>query len=226
MNEEILLRKPYVTVKKRGEQSGTYGGNQNLFAAQKEDEEKEIKQQSGCGLIALLDLCMYLFGTTDTYEEQYLEAFNTLYKYYGGIRHRGGISGIGMAKCFNKIMKKHEMSLKARWNLSGNTMQKRVLEMLKNDIPVVLCIPRMILRRNKNDRLNLYAAGEKRGDVVCSTNAHYVTVTAIVSDEKEDYYQVASWGEAYFISIKEYDRYMKHHFLGTILGNVLYVQKK
>ncbi len=226
MTEKFLLRKEYVKVQRSGVQESTYGGDQNLFVSQVGDSDKRIKQESGCGLIALLDICLYIFGDTDTHEEQYIRCFNKLYEFYGGIRHNSGISGISMAKCFNRIMKKKEMALKASWGLSGKKMHARVEEMLAKDIPVVLCIPRMVLKRDKKDKLNLYCAGDKIGKVACSTNAHYVTITAIVSASGEDYYRVSSWGNQYFICVKEYDSYMKNHFLGTILGNVLYIQEK
>lgn len=226
MKEQISLRRDYIKVQRRQGQEVAYGGDQNFFATREEDSEKGIKQQSGCGLIALLDLCLYLAAHTNIHEEQYVGYFDRLYDFYGGIRHNTGISGIGMAKCFNKIMKRNKMHLRAKWGLKGNKMHARIIEMLSNDIPVVLCIPQMVLKKDKANLLNLYEADDMECKVACRTNAHYVMVTAIVSLDNEEYYKISSWGKKYFISVKEYDSYMKHHFLGTILGNVLYVQKR
>lgn len=120
--------------------------------------------------------------------------------------------------------------LRARWGFSGRKIFSRIEEMLQRDIPVILCIPMMILKKDRNDKLSLYNRKfddvKKRYEyqVAEQTNAHYVTVTGILWEEEKRYLSVSSWGREYYIDFKEYDTYINTHFLGKILGNILYVR--
>ena len=51
-------------------------------------------------------------------------------------------------------------------------------------------------------------------------------ITGILEEEKGSYYEISSWGKKYYINCKEYDRLIKTHFLGTILGNILYIRQR
>ena len=59
-----------------------------------------------------------------------------------------------------------------------------------------------------------------------SVTAHYVVVTEWITDPADEtgYFRISSWGKEYYVNWKEYEAFMYGHFLGTLLGNILYIR--
>lgn len=59
-----------------------------------------------------------------------------------------------------------------------------------------------------------------------SVTAHYVVVTEWITDPADEtgYFRISSWGKEYYVNWKEYEALMYGHFLGTLLGNILYIR--
>ena len=219
MSNQIKLQKAYIKVQREKTGEVTYGGDQGFFR-----EEKPLcKYQSGCGVVAFLDLLLYLTDTDrEVSEKVYKDYFNQIYSLIGGIPFMSGISGLKLQFKFNWIARQRHWKVRAKWGLSGKKLFSRVKEMLQKDIPVILCIPHMIRKKDKKDKLAFYK--KETFEKVQETSSHYVMITGIVQKEKEIYFSISSWGKEYYINWKEYDTYMNTHFLGKILGNILYIR--
>lgn len=246
VNRKIGLKKEYVKVcRKKGEEV-TFGGDQNLFAFSGASKEDERKVKCGCGIIAFADLLLYLGGAESAFrvkeslsyvnrklsEDDYRNYYNTIYTYMGGISGKVGISGLKIWRCFNRMARREGWRLRAKWAFSGKKLNGRIEEMLQNDIPVICCIPMMLLKKDKKDRLPLYlqvtadeqeTAERSLWRVGASTCAHYVMITGIIQEQEEEFYEISTWGKKMYMSRNEYDAFIHNHFMGTILGNILYV---
>lgn len=246
MVKRIGLQKEYIKVRRK-EGGITFGGDQNFYACENPSVIEEKKKACGCGIIALADLVLYLAGRDSRYmteknrnyvnrelsEAAYREYFDFVYDFVGGIFARVGISGIRLFRRFNRMSKQNGWKLRAGWGLSRKKLLPRIEEMLSADIPVIMCIPFMILKKDKEDKLPLYVksydeeSGRERYKVISYASAHYVMVTEMVTETNgEVYLKVSSWGKEYYINFSEYDTYINSHFLGKILGNILYIRQK
>mgnify|MGYP001073276322 CR=1 FL=1 len=94
-------------------------------------------------------------------------------------------------------------------------------ELLDRDVPVILSIGRNFPRVWRNVETAFYTPGRESGPPACSTNAHFVTVTAM----DEDYLTVSSWGHPYRLSREEFDAY-RREASASLLCTILDVRKK
>ncbi len=241
--KRIGLLKKYIGIQRENGKIA-FGGDQNFFYAPQASKVDLQKKSFGCGIVAFADLLLYLGNSDDKFlitenvnyvrrelsEKAYKEYFNRIYDFIGGITKNYGISGLKIRRRFNRIARKNGWKLRAKWGCSGKKLFGRIEEMLQNNIPVILCIPMMIFKKDKEDKLALYTrvyddvCGRYQYEVAERTNAHYVTVTEIIWEEEKRYLAVSSWGKEYYIDFEEYDTYINTHFLGKILGNILYVR--
>jgi len=73
----------------------------------------------------------------------------------------------------------------------------------------------------RNVETAFYTPGRESGPPACSTNAHFVTVTAM----DEDYLTVSSWGHPYRLSREEFDAY-RREASASLLCTILDVREK
>ena len=88
-------------------------------------------------------------------------------------------------------------------------------------MPVILSIGRNFPRVWRNVETAFYTPGRESGPPACSTNAHFVTVTAM----DEDYLTVSSWGHPYRLSREEFDAY-RREASASLLCTILDVREK
>ena len=114
-----------------------------------------------------------------------------------------------------------------------NTIDRRIKEMISNDIPAIISIGPGI-----GDPLILYKKEKVEPGMSASyvrsatTEGHYLTVTAIIEDkvkqEKGEFdsvmYEVSSWGNKYYISQEDLRDYV--HLSSSITTNVVYIKEK
>lgn len=239
--EKILgLSKEYIKVTRSESGLPSFGGDQNFFGAEEALPEDKRKQMCGCGIVAFADLLLYMGMADRRYsvsenssyvnrkllEEEYKKYYNIIYDFMGGIRGKVGISGIKIQRSFNRLARREKWPLRAKWGLNGRKMNSRIEEMLRQDIPVICCIPMMLLKKDQNDYLQLYRWQNEKLEKATCTRAHYVMLTGINVIEGTPFYEVSSWGKKFYISRREYDVFLRKHFLGIWLGNVLYIYKR
>lgn len=239
MEKGLKLSREYIQVKRQKNGELTFGGDQGFFAGAQRGSADEKKEKFGCGIIALSDLFLYLANKNSRFvieqnmsyvnhallQEEYQKYYNSIYKFLGGIPLKGGVSGIKLQCGFNRMARRKKWPVRARWCFSGKKLYRRIEEMLEKDIPVILCIPMLLRKKDKERKLPFYIREENGFKQVLKMSAHYVTVTEIII-EKEDavFLEISSWGKKYYIKWEEYDYLIHTVFLGTILGNILYIR--
>ncbi len=250
MMEKISgLTGQYVQVKREKSDIITYGGDQGFFAGAAVGSADERKQRLGCGIVALGDLFLYLADRHPCHQEgksawgeggdlpgrimgyvnrvlsqeEYMAYYNLIYDLVGGIspKARAGLSGIRLQRKFNRMARLAGWGLRAKWGISGKKIYGRIVEMLGQDIPAILCVPVML--RKKGQGLTFYKKEKGGLSRACMVSAHYVMVTGIYREREGVFLEISSWGKKYYVDWNEYDDMIHKHFLGTILGNVLFV---
>ncbi|MDE5908128.1 MAG: hypothetical protein K2H52_05225 [Lachnospiraceae bacterium] len=234
------LKGEYIRVKRHNGGIITYGGDQGFFSDASADPAEARKRRMGCGIVAFGDLLLYLAGQNSQYrfkgsehyvnrvlsEEAYKDYFNDRYVFLGGLPAKAGkgLSGFRLQGRFNRMAKSEGWKLYAKWGLSSRKLYGRMIEMLEKDIPVILCIPLMIFKKDKEHGITFYKKEEKGYSKACTVSAHYVVVTELLEEQDEIYMGISSWGMKYYVNWREYDQFIHTHFMGTILGNLLYIK--
>ena len=206
---------------------------------QKALKEDEKKQKMGCGIVALSDIFLYLSGKYNqgvqigdrSYvnhglkQKEYCEFYDKIYAFAGGVSLKNGVSGIKLWRKFNRMARRQGWKERARWGFSRKKIFQRMEEMLLKDIPVILCMPMALFKKEKDKGVRFYQKNQK-GEYVPYTrvNGHYVVVTELLYEEDEIYLVISSWGKQYFIKWKEYDEEIRSRLFGAILGNLLYIK--
>ena len=234
------LTRQYIQVKRKGKDSITFGGDQGFFKGAPETAEDEKKRSIGCGIVAFSDLLLYLAGKDPGYqiqdnrsyvnrilsEEEYKSYFNSQYAFFGGFskRRNKGLSGFGLKRGFNRRARSEKWKLRAIWGWSSAKLFDRIKEMLEKDIPVILCVPMMIFKKDRGKGITFYKKEGHLFHKVCIVSEHYVVITEILREKESTFIGISSWGEKYYIDWNEYEELIHTHFLGTILGNILYIR--
>lgn len=234
------LKGEYIRVKRYKSETITYGGDQGFFSDTSEEPSDARKRRMGCGIVAFGDLLLYLAGRNSQYrfresecyvnrvlsEEEYKDYFNDRYVFLGGLpaKTNKGLSGFRLQGRFNRMARSEGWKLHAWWGLSGRKLYGRMTKMLERDIPVILCIPLMIFKKDKDHGITFYKKEKNGYRKACTVSAHYVVVTDLSGEQDDIYMGISSWGVKYYVKWKEYERFIHTHFLGTILGNLLYIK--
>ncbi|MGN0366939.1 MAG: hypothetical protein ACI4E5_13530 [Suilimivivens sp.] len=240
MPELVGLRKPYIQVRRTDSDCITYGGDQGFFGGAPVGSEDERKKNMGCGIIALADLFLYLANKSEEYrteknrnyvnriltQEEYKKYYNVIYQFLGGIKvgAKGGLSCIRLQRSFNRMAHRNHWELRAKWGLRSKGLYDRIEEMLGKDIPVILCIPMMLRKKDKPHGIVFYRKKNGEYSKACIVSAHYVVITGVIVEGESKYLRISSWGEEYYVNWNEYDILIHTHFLGIILGNILYIR--
>ncbi len=140
------------------------------------------------------------------------------------VRNRLGITGFGLAFRMNRIFRREKLPYRAKWSIGKKRLEKRLREMLEEDIPVLFSIGPCFFHRKEN--LVLYRDCPGGGyDRATSVKDHYVTVTAGTIWEDKTYLQISSWGKKYYICWEEYLDFVRRadNFL---FSNILYIRRR
>ena len=206
-----------------------YGGDQSR-------SESKIMRRCGCGVIAGLDLLIYLGRyhgcviapihklvhsnpiPSDEYDRCALE----LSRRYLPLIPGHGINGLMLALGINRVFSRFRLPYRAHWGVYGENFWNEIDRMLRDDIPVILSIGPNFPLFWQHNTLPFYA---KKADgvyyPVTKANAHYVSVTGL----DEQWIRISSWGREYYLSRAEYSQYIKAHSL-HLVSNILSIRNK
>ena len=221
----LQIRHNYISVSSG--QRLSFGGSQML-------SRSKTMREVGCGVIAALDLLLYLCrfhgcdcpffaeaaedGVID--EKEYDELAQKLSRRFFPMIPKLGINGLMLAGGLNLFFLRYKLPYRASWGIGGGKLFRQIEEMLARDIPVILSVgPNFPLFWQKNELTFYAAAPDGSLRAACSIKAHYVTVTGI--DEK--YLKISSWGREYFIDREEYMSYIRRHS-GSIVSNIVKIR--
>ena len=145
--------------------------------------------------------------------------------------NRFGMTIYRIMLLYPRLLHRAGLLLRCRWGISRRKLPGRIEEMIKNDIPVILNVPKlMVPLRNRKDKLPFYIlqsseSGKQMLSHGASTAAHFVVVTGVFRDGDKKYYQISSWGRKYYIDSDEFLAFTKKTLFGGFLGNILYIRK-
>lgn len=222
-NANIIMIKelscPYVEVQLDG--GVTYGGSQTFY------EKDDKRYEKGCGMISMLDILSYLEGNTKVVSKKdYCEKFDEFASKLHWNPGKNGTNVFFLWKKLVKEIKKRGFSMKVRWGLSIRKIVPRVYEMLDRNIPVMLCVPHMIRKKERDHMLSFYKKKDMGMVEAARTNAHFVTITGVIEEQDAKYFRISSWGRCYYINIEEYLLFVRSHLFGFFLGNIMYIKPK
>ncbi|MCI8852909.1 MAG: hypothetical protein HFI32_05315 [Lachnospiraceae bacterium] len=201
------LRHAYVSVE------GSYGGSQSW-------SDRRIMSQSGCGVVAAGDVLLYLglhhrgCRTERTHGLFYSDGriSRARYKQYmkGLLWYFPVLPYLGMpfwvlTTGLNRYFRKNGIHLRARWGVLPWNLKKRMGEMFRQDLPVILSIGPNFPPFFRKEKLKLYEKNENGGYVQgTQTRAHFVVATGF----EGGMLRISSWGKCYYIDWKEYVEYL------------------
>lgn len=217
MKKLVGLNDNYISV------DGSFGGSQTFFRGVPGFWNK-YRDKGGCGIVALTDIVNYLSSTnTFSSKDEYMKEFKKNSLRIAWIPTKYGLSFIQQTIGLKILLSKSHQDYKCFWCLSKKKLLPRISRMLSKNIPVPICIPNTLFKRNNIDTLPFY--NEDR-IIISRVKGHFVVATGIFEDEKshEVYLQISSWGQKYYISYNEYMKYLKTHFWG-IVGGMLFIYK-
>ncbi|MDO4960930.1 MAG: hypothetical protein Q4E57_03625 [Eubacteriales bacterium] len=225
-NEEKLNRPAVLTHRYPGVSCGdviSFGGSQNWF--------KGNLRSCGCGVVAAADTLRYLLGgAKPASQEQYDAYIKKLSRSFPVIPHYG-MPGIAMALSLNLNMIRKKMNYRAAWAELPWKIEETSRKMLENDIPVPFLVgPDFHMPFSKREMgIKLYEQKESAGDGGRSGTVSYVWTKNIkdhfmvMTGLDGDWAEVSSWGERYYIDLKEYETYAKRNGFG-LFSNIVRIR--
>lgn len=224
----LALQYPYVSILSNGVLS--YGGNQ-------QSADSSMIGKCGCGIIAATDTLLYLSryhlrepapafrGLEERFPlpaRQYYDCIAAMRRDYFPLIPHVGINGLMLMTGMEKFFRENAMPYRARWSVRRSDMWKKMEQMLREDIPVIMSVGPNFPVFWGNRRACLYRPQEN-GELKPSARikAHYFTVTGM--DDK--WLTVSSWGKRYYLNRAEFERYVKEHS-APLVSNILYITKK
>ena len=206
------LKHPFLEIESR---YGTaYGGNQAWFP-------HKFLRKSGCGVISAANVLLYKKGKCQVTEAEYIDFAKNLWKYYFPVIPGFGMNGLTLVIGMNRYFLRKQLPYRACWKFSGKKLLGRIDRMLAQDIPVILSVGPNFPQFWGKETLNLYRKTKDRSYVLSTkTNAHFVTVTG----REGRWLQISSWGKEFYISIKEYQEYVKK-YSNSLVSNILYISE-
>ena len=202
------LRHPYVSVE------SSYGGSQSWLA-------NRVMSQSGCGVVAAGDVLLYLgmhrrgcrtegihglfYSDGRISRARYEQYLKELGRRYFPVLPYLGMPFWVLTMGLNRYFRRNGIRLGARWGVLPWNLEKRMEEMFRQDLPVILSIGPNFPPFFRKQKLRLYEK-EENGSYrhVTQTRAHYVVATGFEKGKL----RISSWGKCYYIDWEEYKEYL------------------
>ena len=199
------LGRDYLSIEYHGKRS--CGGSQNWFSGQ--------LKHCGCAVIGASDLLWYLTRGSSMKEPQYERYVRRIGWSFPLIPFRG-IPGVVMAVLLNLYMIRKRLPYRASWGAGRGGIRRRIKAMIREDIPVPLCIGPALhqaLKAPPYRGLKLYKKDPSKDGYTWNKTIrnHFVVITA--ADGK--WARVSSWGEEYYIDLEELERLSRWDAFGA-----------
>ncbi len=203
------LSRPYISVRRNGAPS--YGGSQNWFGG--------MIRICGCAVIGAADLLWYLKGTKDPTPEEYDSHVLKTRKSFFLIPFRG-LPGIVTPPLLGLSLQKNGLPYTARWGAGRAGIRRAAAAMIRNDIPVPVCIGPCLHQLGaaplyRGLRLYEKRAGQDKDKPsyvwVKTIRNHFVVMTGI----RGRWARVSSWGQEYYIDLKEFEELSRRDAFGA-----------
>ena len=191
-----------------------FGGNQSRDA-------KRTVREGACGPVAATGLVCYLEGRSRMERADFMKRMNRLRRSFFPMVPYLGSNAVILALGLNLYFITHRMHYRAFWALSRKKQFTRMEEMLRRDVPVILCIGNNLPRFWRKGKLTLYRRNsDGTMSVHTRTNAHFVTVTEL----GDEWMGVSSWGKKLYVRRSEWEDYVKNYSCAAP-SNIVYVKK-
>ena len=226
---EHSLKNPYINV--TDGRIVSYGGNQM-------SADNKTERTVGCGVIAALDLLLYLsryhmasaeIGLKIPVPEKgavpltnYLMLAHAMRKKYLPLIPGHGINGLMLSLGLNASFLNNRFPFRASWGVPYKKLWSEIARMLDEDIPVIFSIGPNLPLIWQHHMLRFYLM-DRQGSFVPGpqTHAHYVMITGMDAN----WLRISSWGRMYYIRRDEFLRYVKEHSM-RLVNNILCIHKK
>lgn len=206
--EENKLKDKYISVvSKQGE---TFGGSQSFFE-EKKGFINNNRRKGGCGIVALGDLIRYLKNDKQfSSSEEYMNYFKKTAGNILWLPTPLGMNFLHQVLGLKLLLRKNALDYKAYWGFSRKKLYVRISRMLSNNIPVILCIPKLIGFKTKGKGLPFYRlSSDNTFKYAGCVSGHFVTVTGLIIYEGQKYMEISSWGQKLYLSFEEYMNFTK-----------------
>lgn len=224
----LELKNPYITV---------YNGTHRSYGGSQMDSDSRVIVKCGCGPVAALDVLLYLdkyhsgckyfelaklYSGGEILRDNYQAYLKKLIHHFLPVIPHFGMNGITLALGMNLYFHRAKMPYHAHWGVSAKKTWRTIEEMLSQDIPVILAVGPNFPRFWQKNTTSFYAkANDGSFRQAASVRAHFVTATGI----DDEWLQISSWGNKYFINRAEFSQYVKKHSV-NYLSSLLYISKK
>lgn len=198
------------------ESETSFGGNQRWFC-------DDTLKKYGCGLISCTDILLCLNQKPEVISrESYLLFAQNLGENFLRVKKKLGINGLSMAFGMNRYFKKNNLPYKAKWGAFKKNILVYIEKMLKKGIPVCLSIGPNLYK--KPCGVGFYGGVDDKNFLRKNVCDHYVTVTDLIENSDEKWFEISSWGKRFFIKADDFFNYKKLFFTG--FSNILVIKKR
>lgn len=224
----LKLKKPYISV--QYDNGSSFGGSQRMT-------ESDVLKASGCGLVAAMDLLLYLTKGNGYFADSSIKALSLydvipqvsynrcLQKFarsYFPVIPYHGMNGLGLMMGMQLYFARHRLPYVCHWCISDKGIWEKVYHMLEDDIPVIMAIGPNFPFVWRNGRAILYTKDyEGKLKPASSVKAHFITITGI----DDEWLEISSWGKCYYLNRRMYEEYVSK-YSAALVSNILYVRKK
>ncbi len=198
--------------------------------------ESKILRSCGCGIVAALDLLLYITKSTGCHVDSRIKAlslfevipqarYNQMLEkmsisYFPVIPYHG-MNGLGLMAGMQLFFARNKMPYTCHWCISDKGLWEKVYQMLQNDIPVIMSVGPNFPFIWKDGKAVLYSktvGGEYKP--ASSVKAHFITITGM----DDEWLEISSWGKCFYINRRNYEDYVSK-YSAPLVSNILYVRK-
>ena len=224
----LKLKHPYISV--------SYPDGLSFGGSQRKSGNKIISS-CGCGLVAAVDLLVYITRNHGLYGESKIKAMSLHEKipqnnYRDSLMKMSlsyfplvpwlGMNGLGLMAGMQAYFTRYNLPYSCHWCISDVGLWDKVYNMLESDIPVIMSVGPNFPFIWRNGKAMLYTknpAGEYKA--ASGVKAHFITITGM----DDEWLEISSWGRCYYLNRRMYEEYVSK-YSASLVSNILFVKRK